>query len=50
MLDEAALLTVVHGGVLVARIMSDVEGVRNVVGTGVVEFLGGMLTALLAFG
>jgi len=37
-------------GVLVARIMSDVEGVRNLVGTGVVEFLGGILTALLAFG
>src|SRR6201996_1490734 len=36
-------------GTLVARIMSDVEGVRNLVGTGLVEFLGGMLTALLAF-
>ena len=37
-------------GVLVARIMSDVEGVRNLVGTGLVEFLGGIVTALLAFG
>jgi ABC-type multidrug transport system fused ATPase/permease subunit len=36
-------------GTLVARIMSDVEGVRNLVGTGLVEFLGGMLTATLAF-
>ncbi len=36
-------------GTLVARIMSDVEGVRNLVGTGLVEFVGGMLTALLAF-
>jgi ABC-type multidrug transport system fused ATPase/permease subunit len=36
-------------GLLVARIMSDVEGVRNLVGTGLVEFLGGMLTAALAF-
>lgn len=36
-------------GTLVARIMSDVEGVRNLVGTGLVEFTGGMLTALLAF-
>ncbi len=36
-------------GTLVARIMSDVEGVRNLVGTGLVEFLGGMLTAVLAF-
>jgi subfamily B ATP-binding cassette protein MsbA len=36
-------------GNLVSRIMTDVEGVRNLVGTGLVEFLGGMLTALLAF-
>ncbi len=36
-------------GTLVARIMSDVEGVRNLVGTGLVEFVGGLLTALLAF-
>ena len=32
-------------GTLVARIMSDVEGVRNLIGTGLVEFLGGLLTA-----
>jgi subfamily B ATP-binding cassette protein MsbA len=37
-------------GELLSRIMSDVEGVRNLVGTGLVEFLGGILTALLAFG
>jgi subfamily B ATP-binding cassette protein MsbA len=36
-------------GVLVSRIMSDVEGVRNLVGTGLVEFVGGVLTAILAF-
>ena len=36
-------------GTLVARIMSDVEGVRNLVGTGVVDFVGGVLTAILAF-
>ena len=36
-------------GTLVSRIMTDVEGVRNLVGTGLVEFLGGMLTAALAF-
>ncbi len=35
-------------GVLVSRIMNDVEGVRNLVGTGLVEFVGGLLTALLA--
>ena len=36
-------------GVLVSRIMSDVEGVRNLVGTGLVEFVGGIFTAILAF-
>ncbi|HVZ83829.1 MAG TPA: ABC transporter ATP-binding protein [Terracidiphilus sp.] len=36
-------------GTLVARIMSDVEGVRNLVGTGLVEFVGGIFTAGLAF-
>jgi ABC-type multidrug transport system fused ATPase/permease subunit len=35
-------------GVLVSRIMSDVEGVRNLVGTGLVEFVGGILTALFS--
>src|SRR3984893_1002161 len=33
-------------GALVSRIMSDVEGVRNLIGTGLVEFLGGLLTAV----
>ncbi|MGI8784550.1 MAG: ABC transporter ATP-binding protein [Acidobacteriota bacterium] len=36
-------------GALVSRIMSDVEGVRNLIGTGLVELLGGMLTSVLAF-
>jgi ABC-type multidrug transport system fused ATPase/permease subunit len=35
-------------GQLVSRIMSDVEGMRNLVGTGVIEFLGGILTAAIA--
>jgi ABC-type multidrug transport system fused ATPase/permease subunit len=35
-------------GVLVSRIMSDVEGVRNLVGTGLVEFAGGILTSIFA--
>jgi len=35
-------------GVLVSRIMSDVEGIRNLIGTGLVEFVGGVLTAILA--
>ena len=35
-------------GTLVSRIMNDVEGVRNLIGTGLVEFVGGLLTAALA--
>src|ERR1700738_1158609 len=35
-------------GVLVSRIMSDVEGVRNLIGTGLVEFAGGLMTAVFA--
>src|SRR5207247_4505922 len=34
-------------GALVSRIMSDVEGVRNLIGTGLVDFLGGIMTAVL---
>jgi len=37
-------------GTLVSRIMTDVEGVRNLIGTGLVEFLGGIMTAIIAFG
>jgi subfamily B ATP-binding cassette protein MsbA len=36
-------------GVLVSRIMSDVEGVRNLIGTGLVDLVGGLLTATIAF-
>ena len=36
-------------GTLVARIMTDVEGVRNLVGTGLLDFVGGILTAIFAF-
>jgi subfamily B ATP-binding cassette protein MsbA len=35
-------------GVLVSRIMTDVEGVRNLIGTGLVEFAGGLMTAVVA--
>ncbi|MGH9510703.1 MAG: ABC transporter ATP-binding protein [Terriglobales bacterium] len=35
-------------GVLVSRIMSDVEGVRNLLGTGLVDLTGGLLTACIA--
>src|SRR6202042_726498 len=32
-----------------APIMTDLEGVRNLVGTGLLEFVGGILTAIIAF-
>ena len=37
-------------GVLVSRIMTDVEGIRNLLGTGLVEFVGGLLLAFFALG
>jgi subfamily B ATP-binding cassette protein MsbA len=37
-------------GTLVARIMNDVEGIRNLLGTGLIEFVGGVLTAVLVLG
>ncbi len=37
-------------GLLVSRIMNDVEGLRNLVGTGLVDFVGGILKACLALG
>ena len=35
-------------GSLVSRIMSDVEGIRNLIGTGLVDLVGGVLTAVIA--
>ncbi|MGB8654156.1 MAG: ABC transporter ATP-binding protein [Candidatus Acidiferrales bacterium] len=35
-------------GVLVSRIMSDVEGVRNLIGTGLIDFAGSVMTAVIA--
>jgi ABC-type multidrug transport system fused ATPase/permease subunit len=35
-------------GNLVSRIMSDVEGVRNLIGTGLVDLVGGLITATIA--
>ena len=37
-------------GVLISRIMSDAEGVRNLVGTGLVQLTGSILTAVMALG
>jgi subfamily B ATP-binding cassette protein MsbA len=35
-------------GALVSRVMNDVEGVRNLVGTGLVQLIGGLLTAVVS--
>lgn len=35
-------------GALVSRVMSDVEGVRNLVGTGLVQLIGGTITAIIS--
>jgi ABC-type multidrug transport system fused ATPase/permease subunit len=37
-------------GVLVARVMSDAEGIRNLVGTGLVQLIGGIVTAIFGVG
>ncbi len=37
-------------GILITRVMNDAEGVRNLVGTGIVELVGGFFTATVAFG
>ena len=36
-------------GVLISRIMNDPEGIRNLVGTGLIQLVGGLLTAAIAF-
>ncbi len=35
---------------MVARVMNDAEGIRNVVGTGLIQLVGGLLTASIALG
>ena len=37
-------------GILISRVMTDAEGVRNLVGTGIIQLVGGFLTALIAVG
>src|SRR6188474_3682025 len=37
-------------GILISRIMSDAEGIRNLVGTGLVQLAGGLVTAVLGLG
>ena len=35
-------------GVLISRIMTDAEGIRNLVGTGIIQLVGGLFTAIIA--
>ena len=35
-------------GILISRIMTDAEGIRNLVGTGLVQLIGGLVTAVIA--
>ena len=37
-------------GIIIARVMNDAEGIRNLVGTGLIQLVGGVLTAALALG
>ncbi len=37
-------------GILISRIMTDAEGIRNLVGTGLVQLTGGLFTATIALG
>src|SRR3954468_8674743 len=37
-------------GILISRIMTDAEGIRNLVGTGLVQLTGSLLTAVMALG
>lgn len=37
-----------QSGILISRIMTDAEGIRNLVGTGIVQLVGGIVTAVIA--
>jgi subfamily B ATP-binding cassette protein MsbA len=37
-------------GVLITRVMTDAEGIRNLIGTGLVQLTGGLITAIIALG
>jgi ABC-type multidrug transport system fused ATPase/permease subunit len=39
-----------RSGVLISRIMTDAEGIRNLVGTGLIQLIGGLLTSAVALG
>ena len=44
-----AFFDATKSGALISRIMSDVEGVRNLIGTGMVDLAGGLVSAFLVF-
>jgi len=37
-----------QSGVLINRVMNDAEGIRNLIGTGIIQLVGGLLTAVVA--
>src|SRR5579864_497641 len=39
-----------QSGKLISRIMTDAEGIRNLVGTGLAQLVGGLVTAVIALG
>ncbi|HKS06273.1 MAG TPA: ABC transporter ATP-binding protein [Gemmatimonadaceae bacterium] len=39
-----------QSGVLISRVMSDAEGIRNLIGTGIVQMLGGLVSASIGIG
>ena len=39
-----------QSGVLITRVMTDAEGIRNLIGTGIIQLVGGLLTAVIALG
>jgi ABC-type multidrug transport system fused ATPase/permease subunit len=39
-----------QSGILISRVMTDAEGIRNLVGTGLVQLVGSLVTAVLALG
>ena len=39
-----------QSGILISRIMTDAEGIRNLVGTGIVQLAGGLITSVISIG
>ncbi len=39
-----------RSGILITRVMEDANGIRNLVGTGIIQLVGGLLTAVVALG